>query len=102
LVTVDVAVTDVRGRAIADLQPSDFELREGSALLPLESVRFVRAAAGSQTEPRAQIQSSDDERLHAGRDEARLFAIFLDEYHIAAGAETNRVRETLIRFVERD
>ena len=102
LVTVDVAVTDARGRAITDLQPSDFELREGSALLPLESVRFVRAAADSQKEPRARIQSSADERLAAGQDEARLFAIFLDEYHVAAGVETDRVRETLIRFVDRD
>jgi len=102
LVTVDVAVTDARGRAITDLQPSDFELREGSVLLPLESVRFVRANAGSQTEPRARIQSSADERLAAGQDEARLFAIFLDEYHVAAGGETDRVRETLLRFVDRD
>jgi VWFA-related protein len=102
LVTVDIAVTDARGRAITDLQPSDFELREGSTLLPLESVRLVRAAAGSQTEPRARIQSSADERLAAGQDEARLFAIFLDEYHVAAGVETDRVRETLIRFLDRD
>jgi VWFA-related protein len=102
LVTVDIAVTDARGRAITDLQPSDFELREGSTLLPLESVRLVRAAAGSQTEPRARIQSSADERLAAGQEEARLFAIFLDEYHVAAGVETDRVRETLIRFLDRD
>jgi VWFA-related protein len=102
LVTVDVAVTDARGRAISDLQPSDFELREGSALLPLESVRFVRAAGGSRSDPGVRIQSSADERLAAGQDEARLFAIFLDEYHVAAGAETDRVRETLIRFVDRD
>ena len=47
LVTVDVAVTDARGRALTDLKPADFELREGGALLPLESVRLVRAAAGA-------------------------------------------------------
>jgi VWFA-related protein len=102
LVTVDVAVTDARGRAVTDLKPSDFELREGSALLPLESVRLVRVAAGSETESRTRIQSSTDERLAAGLDEARLFAIFLDEYHVAAGAETERVRDTLIRLVDRD
>ena len=102
LVTVDVTVTDARGRALTDLKPSDFELREGGALLPLESVRLVRVAAGSTAEPAERIQSAADERLAAGQDEARLFAIFLDEYHVASGAETDRVRDTLTRFVDRD
>jgi VWFA-related protein len=102
LVTVDVAVTDARGRALTDLQPSDFELREGSALLPLESVRLVRIAAGAPAAITTTIQSAADEKSAAGEDEARLFAIFLDEYHVASGAETDRVRETLTRFVDRD
>jgi VWFA-related protein len=102
LVTVDVAVTDARGRAITDLKPSDFELREGSAVLPLEAVRLVRVGAGSPAESRTRIQSATDERLAAGQDEVRLFAIFLDEYHVAAGVETERVRDTLTRLVDRD
>ncbi|MCU1385442.1 MAG: hypothetical protein JWL71_4139 [Acidobacteria bacterium] len=102
LVTVDVAVTDARGRVLTDLKPSDFELREGSGLLPLESVRLVRASAGAGAEPQATIQSAADERTAAGQDEARLFAIFLDEYHVADGAETDRVRDTLTRFVDHD
>src|SRR4249920_1455269 len=83
LVTVDVTVTDARGRALTDLKPSDFELREGTALLPLESVRLVRVAAGGSAEPAERIQSAADEKLAAGQDQARLFAIFLDEYHVA-------------------
>jgi VWFA-related protein len=102
LVTIDVTVADARGRALTDLQPSDFELREGGALVPLESVRLVRVAAGSQAETPARIQSAADERLAAGQEEARLFAIFLDEYHVASGAEADRVRDTLTRFVDRD
>jgi VWFA-related protein len=102
LVTVDVTVTDARGRALTDLKPSDFELREGTALLPLESVRLVRVAAGPSAEPAERIQSAADEKLAAGQDQARLFAIFLDEYHVASGAETDRVRDTLTRFVDRD
>ncbi len=35
------------------------------------------------------------------RDEPRLVAIFLDEYHVGAGA-TARVREATARFVEQD
>ena len=102
LVTVDVSVTDAHGRALTDLTPSDFELREGDLVLPLESVRLVRVAPESAAEPAARIQSAADERLAAGQDQARLFAIFLDEYHVASGAETDRVRETLTRFVDRD
>ena len=102
LVTIDVTVTDARGRALTDLKPSDFELREGSAVVPLESVRLVRVAAGPQAAAPERIQSSADERLAAGHDQARLFAIFLDEYHVAGGADTDRVRETLTRFLDRD
>ncbi len=102
LVTIDVAVTDANGRPVTDLKPSDFELREGITLLPLETARLVQASSGSRTEPPRVIQTANDERLAAGQDESRLFAIFLDEYHVAGGAETERVREVLSRFVDRD
>src|SRR4051794_21071515 len=102
LVTIDVTVTDRRGRAITDLKPADFDLREGTLPLPLESVRLVRVAAAPQVDAPEGIQSAADERLAAGHDQARLFAIFLDEYHVAGGAETERVRQTLTRFVDRD
>ena len=102
LVTVDLSVTDARGRTLTDLKPTDFELREGSTVLPLESVRLVRVGPASQAEQPARIQSAADERLAAGQEQARLFAIYLDEYHVASGVETNRVREALIRFIDRD
>ncbi len=100
LVTVDVAVTDARGRSLTDLKPIDFELREGGTLLPLESVRLVRVAPAAADERPSRIESAADERQAAGQDEARLFAIFLDEYHVAAGAESERVRAALTRFVD--
>src|SRR5262245_32261866 len=99
LVTVDMTVTDARGRTLTDLKPADFELREGSTLRPLESVRLVRVAPAPQTAPPARIQSAADERLAAGQEQARLFAIYLDEYHVSSGDETNRVREALTRFI---
>ena len=102
LVTIDMTVTDARGRALTDLKQADFELREGATLLPLESVRLVRVAPGPPSDPPARIQSAADERLAAGQEQSRLFAIYLDEYHVASGTESNRVREALIRFVERD
>jgi VWFA-related protein len=102
LVTIDLTVSDARGRVLTDLKPAEFQLREGGAVLPLESVRLVRVDPKAQAEPPVHIQSAADERLAAGRDEARLFAIFLDEYHVASGAETGRVRDALTQFVERE
>jgi VWFA-related protein len=102
LVTIDVTVTDSRGRTLTDLKPSDFDLLEGTLPLPLESVRLVRVAPAVQADALAGIQSAADERLAAGQDQARLFAIFLDEYHVSGGTETERVRDALTRFVDRD
>jgi VWFA-related protein len=102
LFTIDVSAADARGRAIDDLKSADFELREEGSLVPLESVRLVRAGGEPQVEAPPLIQSAADERQAAVHDGARLFAIFLDEYHVTSGAHTDRVRDALLRFVDRD
>jgi len=102
LFTIDVSAADARGRAVENLGPADFELREEGSLVPVESVRHVRAGGDPPAEAPALIQSAADERQAAGKDDARLFAIFLDEYHVAAGANTERVRDALLRFVDHD
>ncbi len=76
-VVIDAVVSDVRGRAIETLKLQDFELRDEGAVLPLDEVRFVR-------------------------NEPRLVAIFLDEYHVSAGLETDRVRAALTAFIDQD
>ena len=90
LVTVDVIATDARGRTLDDLKPGDFELREEGAVQTLEGGRFVRAAGGPPPATLVAIRSAADERLAATRDEARVIAIFMDEYHVSAGASTER------------
>ena len=101
LVTIDVVATDARGRIVENLTAADFELREDTTPLALESVRFVRAASAAADAVRP-IQTAADERQAASPDGPRLFAVFLDEYHVQAGANTDRVREALLRFVDRD
>ncbi len=101
LVTVDVIAADARGRLVDDLKPGDFELREEGAPLTLESVRLVRVST-EQADAAALIRTASDERQAAVKEDARLFAIFLDEYHVTSGANTDRVREALIRFLDRD
>jgi VWFA-related protein len=101
LFTIDVSAADARGRIVEDLKPADFELKAEGAVLPLASVRLVRAAAAASNEAPPAIESTADERQAAQSDDARLFAIFLDEYHVRSDAAA-RVRETLLQFVDRD
>src|SRR5262249_3687661 len=49
--------------------------------------------------PRA-IRSDFDEEAEAARDDVRLFAVFLDDYHVRRGSSMS-VRGQLARFVER-
>src|SRR3954467_10953050 len=108
LVTIDVVAADARGRAVEDLKAPDFELHEDTTALPLESVRLVRPRPSDQAntipasdrQPAA-IRTAVDERQAASGDDARLFAIFLDDYHIA-DANTDRVRSSLLDFVDHD
>lgn len=99
-VQIDVIPVDARGRIVDDLKPADFVLREDGAAQPLDSVRLVRAGGGpSSTDPGPRV---DNEQQAALLDGARVFAIFLDEYHVSPGASTERVREALTRFVDRE
>ncbi len=100
LVRVDAFVADARGRAIETLKPSDFDLREDGVPQTIEGMRFVRAA-GRSTGPvsAAPVISDADEQREASRPGVRLFAIYLDEYHITPGAAADRARAAIGRFI---
>ena len=51
------------------------------------------------TEPPREIRSDYDEESEAARDDVRLFAIFLDDYHVRRGASM-AVRKPLDEFIE--
>ncbi len=80
LVHVDVFATDERGRSIDNLTTGDFELREEGASQTLDTVQFVRAERG----------------------DARVFAVFMDEYHVTPGANSDSARAALRDFVDRE
>jgi VWFA-related protein len=101
LVRIDAFVVDARGRTVDDLRASDFDLREDGAPQTIDSLRFVRAGARTPNDEAPHpIESDADERREASRAGARLFAIFLDEYHVSAGAAADRVRDALTRFID--
>ncbi len=99
-VRVDVIATDGRGRTVENLKPADFELREDGIPQSIDEARFIRIdkTVGPDAPP-LQIQSDADERSEASRQDARLFAIFMDEYHVSA-ANSWRVRDAVTRFLD--
>jgi len=76
-VVIDAVVSDARGRTIDTLKLQDFEVRDDGAMLALDDVRFIR-------------------------NESRIVAIYLDEYHVSAGPDTDRVRVALTSFIDRE
>ena len=73
IVKMDAIVTDKRGHPIPNLQAADFALVENGVS---QKILAVEPAGGE-----------------------RVVALLLDEFHVAAGANTNRVREAAMRFV---
>jgi VWFA-related protein len=101
-VRVDVIITDRNGNQIADLQPADFEVTEDGKPQKIESFKLVKLDGGTSTaanEPPREIRTDYDEESEASREDVRLFAIFLDDYHVRRGASMS-VRTPLTRFVE--
>jgi VWFA-related protein len=49
--------------------------------------------------PPRQIRTDDDEEAEAAKDDVRLFAVFLDDYHVRQGTSVG-VRDQLTRFIE--
>ncbi len=100
LVNLDVFATDARGRTIEDLKPGDFELREEGTPQTLQAARFVAVSRDAAEPAPSAIESVENERAAAAAAGARLFAIFLDEYHVTSGANTDRARDAMLRFVD--
>src|SRR5580765_2169307 len=75
-VRIDVIASDAKGRPLDTLKPADFELQDEGVARALDDVRLVQPSP----------------------DDARLIAVFLDEYHVSPGA-TDRVRAAVSRLL---
>jgi VWFA-related protein len=96
-VRIDAVVTDARGRPIVDLRPSDFELIENGAARPLQHVELRSVSRDAPAPPIANVT---DEEQAARQPGTRVFAFFLDEFHVSPGPGADRARDALHRFVE--
>ena len=99
LVQVDAIVTDGSGTPVTDLAAADFDVLDDGRAVPIERVRFLGSASYEGDSTLAPIRTHDDEEREASRDDVRLYAIFLDDYHVQRMGEL-RVIDPLIAFVQ--
>jgi len=104
VVRVDVTVTGKGDLPVADLTAADFEVAEDGVPQKVEQLQFVRLdgrrPAGDETS--LEIRSQDQAEAEAARDDVRVFAIFLDDYHIDKAPQiTIPMRQALTLFVNR-
>ena len=101
-VRVDVIISDKNGNPVADLQASDFDVAEDGKPQKIDTFKLIKLDGGtadSIKEPPKEIRNDFDEESEAARDDVRLFAIFLDDYHVRRGTSM-AVRGQLARFID--
>src|SRR5882757_10571515 len=100
-VRVDVIISDKSGNPVADLQASDFDVSEDGKPQKIDTFKLIKLDGGTSDsikEPPKEIRNDFDEESEAARDDVRLFAIFLDDYHVRRGASLS-VRKQLVQFM---
>jgi VWFA-related protein len=101
-VRVDVIVSDRQGNTPADLVAADFDVTEDGKPQTIETFKLIKLDGGSGAatvgESPKPIRSDYDEESEAARDDVRLFAVFLDDYHVRLGSSLT-VREPLTQFI---
>ena len=98
-VRVDVIATDNKGNAILDLKPEDLTVTEDGKPQAVESFKLIKVSDRKDTTPPREIRTTFDEESEAQKEDVRLFAIFLDDYHVRRGASMY-ARQPLMRFLQ--
>jgi len=82
IVLVDVSVVGRDRRDVEDLTASDFQILDDGVAVPVTTFRHISGWERNGAEELYPVRTADDEQREAARDDVRLFAIFLDEYHV--------------------
>ena len=98
-VRVDVIVTDKQGNPVTDLKLEDFEIQEDGKLQKAETFRLVKIdpevqPAYTQRSPRTR----NDEETIAADENSRIFAFFLDDYHVMRESSMS-MRKPVMDFI---
>jgi VWFA-related protein len=97
-VQIDAIVTDDNRLPLTDLGAADFDLQDDGKPMAIDSVRFLGAADYAGDGVLAPIRTLEDEEREASRDDVRVYAIVLDDYHVPRMGEL-RVIEPLLAFI---
>jgi VWFA-related protein len=97
-VRVDVIVTDRDGNPVLDLKPEDFEVTEEGKPQQVETFQVINVG-GEPAHTATAIRTQGDIEREAQREDVRVIAIVLDDYHVRRGASMV-VREPLERFLQ--
>ena len=100
-VRVDVIVADRDGKPVIDLTQNDFEVLEDGKPQQIQSFKLVQlpttVVPGSP--PLSEIRTQSDEELAASQEDARIIAIFLDDYHVRR-INSLKARQALGDFIQ--
>jgi len=82
-VRVDVIVTDSKGNPVTDLKLEDFQIEEDGKPQKPETFRLVKIDPAVQPAYTSRtIRTRNDEEAAAQDENSRIFAFFLDDYHV--------------------
>jgi VWFA-related protein len=99
-VRVDVIVSDKQGNPVSDLRQEDFEVTEDGKPQTIQTFKLVNVTdKAAVVEPQRQIRNIIEEQTEAARDDVRLYAVFLDDYHVRL-ENSMRAREPIAQFIE--
>ena len=98
-ISVDVRVTERSGKPITDLTAADFEIREAGRLQAITTFKLIQIDDGyDDPSLRRDVTTLADQERETAREDNRLLAIFLDDYHVR-DMNAVRIREQLAEFV---
>jgi len=102
LVRVDVSVTGRNEDAVTDLETRDFLVSEDDVPQKVETAQFIQLNGQPDDSGRdLTIRDRDKGLAEAEKEDVRLFALFLDDYHIDSHPEiTLRLKRALESFVD--
>ncbi len=99
-ISVDVRVLDrVSGKPVTDLTAADFEIREAGRPQAITTFKLIQIDDGyDDPSLRREVTTLADQERETAREDNRLLAIFLDDYHVR-DMNAVRIREQLADFV---
>jgi VWFA-related protein len=102
LVRVDVTVTGRGDKPVTDMKPEEFEVTEDGVPQKIDQLQFIQlnGARPPGDETSLDIRNQDQAEAEAARDDVRVFAIFLDDYHVDRVPQiTIPIRRGLTQFI---